>query len=72
MAEKIEQPETATKQQQIDGNITSLTVEELYDKDKYDLSTMELEDVTSLLQYVIEFSHNNIQKVILIIDLLSL
>ncbi|KAJ8658544.1 plasma-membrane proton-efflux P-type ATPase [Lichtheimia ornata] len=50
MAEKIEQPETATKQQQIDGNITSLTVEELYDKDKYDLSTMELEDVTSLLQ----------------------
>lgn len=55
MAEKIEQPETATKQQ-IDGNITSLTVEELYDKDKYDLSTMELEDVTSLLQYVIEFT----------------
>lgn len=62
MAEKIEQPETATKQQ-IDGNITSLTVEELYDKDKYDLSTMELEDVTSLLQYVIEFILQHLERI---------
>lgn len=34
------------------GNLTTLTVEELYDKDKFDLSTMELEEVLKLLQYV--------------------
>lgn len=34
------------------GNVKTLTVEELYDKDKYDLSTMEPEDVLQLLQYV--------------------
>ncbi|CAO3615682.1 unnamed protein product [Cunninghamella blakesleeana] len=32
------------------GNLQSLTVEELYDKDKYDLSTMEPGDVFVLLQ----------------------
>ncbi|ORZ25401.1 hypothetical protein BCR42DRAFT_7216 [Absidia repens] len=32
------------------GNLQSLTVEELYDKDKYDLSTMEPGDVFELLQ----------------------
>ena len=53
MAEKTEQPEISEKpQQQLGGNITSLTVEELYDKDKFDLSTMEQGDVLSLLQYV--------------------
>lgn len=31
-------------------NMQSLTVEELYDKDKYDLSTMEPGDVFTLLQ----------------------
>ncbi|KAI8640035.1 plasma membrane H+-transporting ATPase [Parasitella parasitica] len=34
----------------ISGNLTSLTVEELYDKDKYDLSTMEPGDIFQLLQ----------------------
>ena len=47
MAEKTEQPH-----QQMSGDITSLTVEELYDKDKFDLSTMEQGDVLALLQYV--------------------
>jgi H+-transporting ATPase len=32
------------------GNLQSLTVEELYDKDKYDLSTMEPGNVFELLQ----------------------
>ncbi|KAI9252285.1 hypothetical protein BDA99DRAFT_177671 [Phascolomyces articulosus] len=32
------------------GNVKTLTVEELYDKDKYDLSTMEPDDVLQLLQ----------------------
>ncbi|KAF7722255.1 plasma membrane H+-ATPase [Apophysomyces ossiformis] len=34
----------------ISGTVTSLTVEELYDKDKFDLSTMEPGDVFQLLQ----------------------
>jgi H+-transporting ATPase len=48
MAEKIETeaPQKAT----ISGNLTSLTVEELYDKEKYDLSTMEPGDIFQLLQ----------------------
>ncbi|KAI8381336.1 uncharacterized protein BYT42DRAFT_566168 [Radiomyces spectabilis] len=37
-------------QQNLDGNLTTLTVEELYDKDKFDLSTMEQTDVFVLLQ----------------------
>jgi H+-transporting ATPase len=36
----------------ISGDLTTLTVEELYDKDKFDLSTMEPGDVFQLLQYV--------------------
>ena len=36
----------------ISGNLTNLTVEELYDKDKFDLSTMEPGDIFELLQYV--------------------
>ncbi|KAG2217510.1 hypothetical protein INT45_001797 [Circinella minor] len=48
MAEKTEQFEKP--QQQMGGDITSLTVEELYDKDKFDLSTMEQGDVLALLQ----------------------
>lgn len=38
----------------ISGDLTTLTVEELYDKDKFDLSTMEPGDVFQLLQYVYE------------------
>ncbi|KAI8087624.1 uncharacterized protein B0P05DRAFT_531697, partial [Gilbertella persicaria] len=34
----------------ISGNVTSLTVEELYDKEKFDLSTMEPGDIFELLQ----------------------
>ncbi|KAI9485758.1 MAG: hypothetical protein EXX96DRAFT_546374 [Benjaminiella poitrasii] len=40
----------------ISGNLTTLTVEELYDKEKFDLSTMEPGDVFELLQYVLTFS----------------
>lgn len=41
-----------TQKANISGNLTSLTVEELYDKDKFDLSTMEPGDIFELLQYV--------------------
>ncbi|KAI9254033.1 hypothetical protein BY458DRAFT_334297 [Sporodiniella umbellata] len=34
----------------VSGDLTTLTVEELYDKDKFDLSTMEPGDVFQLLQ----------------------
>lgn len=47
----VEETKTTTKQA-VDGNLKTLTVEELYDKDKYDLSTMELEEVLQILQYV--------------------
>jgi H+-transporting ATPase len=55
MAEKTESPEIVSdapvpQKSEINGNITSLTVEELYDKDKFDLSTMEQGDVLALLQ----------------------
>ncbi|CAO3634728.1 unnamed protein product [Mucor hiemalis] len=39
-----------TQKANISGNLTSLTVEELYDKDKFDLSTMEPGDIFELLQ----------------------
>lgn len=60
MAEKTESPEIVSdapvpQKSEINGNITSLTVEELYDKDKFDLSTMEQGDVLALLQYVSNF-----------------
>ncbi|KAG0173079.1 plasma membrane H+-ATPase [Apophysomyces sp. BC1034] len=42
--------DAAHKQQALSGDVTSLTVEELYDKDKFDLSTMEPGDVFQLLQ----------------------
>lgn len=54
MSEKTE--DQHQQHQQISGNITSLTVEELYDKDKFDLSTMEQGDVLTLLQYVSFFT----------------
>lgn len=41
-----------TKTVNISGDLTTLTVEELYDKEKFDLSTMEPGDVFQLLQYV--------------------
>lgn len=44
----VEETKTTTKQA-VDGNLKTLTVEELYDKDKYDLSTMELEEVLQIL-----------------------
>lgn len=55
----VETKTTTTQQQQqqvVDGNLKTLTVEELYDKDKYDLSTMELEEVLQILQYVLSIS----------------
>ncbi|CEJ04832.1 Putative Plasma membrane (H) ATPase [Rhizopus microsporus] len=39
-----------TKTVNISGDLTTLTVEELYDKEKFDLSTMEPGDVFQLLQ----------------------
>lgn len=42
---------------EINGDIKTLTVEELYDKDKFDLSTMECDDVLKLLQCVIKHSN---------------
>jgi hypothetical protein len=60
MAEKTEANEVVgdapiAPKQNLSGNLTSLTVEELYDKEKFDLSTMEPGDVFELLQYVIIF-----------------
>jgi H+-transporting ATPase len=57
MTEKTETYEVVSEQiitqkANISGNLTSLTVEELYDKDKFDLSTMEPTDIFELLQYV--------------------
>ncbi|KAI9245973.1 hypothetical protein BY458DRAFT_81548 [Sporodiniella umbellata] len=40
-------PEQSAK---VTGDIHQITVEDLYDKEKYDLSTMEQEDVMQLLQ----------------------
>jgi H+-transporting ATPase len=39
-------------QPKVTGDLNQLAVEDLYDKDKYDLSTMEQQDVMQLLQYV--------------------
>jgi hypothetical protein len=36
----------------VTGDFHQITVEDLYDKEKYDLSTMEQQDVMQLLQYV--------------------
>lgn len=36
----------------VTGDFHQITVEDLYDKEKYDLSTMEQQDVMHLLQYV--------------------
>lgn len=47
MEEKIE---TTTKRTEALPDMKTLTVEELYDKDKYDMSTMEPGDVFTLLQ----------------------
>jgi hypothetical protein len=48
---KVEQQQPASNVDMPNG--MSLTVEELYDKDKFDLSTMEPGDVFQLLQYVL-------------------
>ncbi|ORZ01232.1 E1-E2 ATPase-domain-containing protein [Syncephalastrum racemosum] len=53
MTEKTETAEVIDDvpvKSEINGNLTSLTVEELYDKDKYDLSTMDAADVLQILQ----------------------
>ncbi len=34
--------------------VKNLTVEEMYDKEKYDLSTMKEDDVFKMLEYVIQ------------------
>jgi hypothetical protein len=39
----------------VTGDLNQINVDDLYDKDKYDLSTMEQEDVMQLLQYVFFF-----------------
>lgn len=43
---------TPQPQAKVTGDFHNITVEELYDKEKYDLSTMEQQDVMQLLQYV--------------------
>lgn len=35
-----------------DDGLQTITVEDLYDKEKYDLTTMKVEDVFKLLEYV--------------------
>lgn len=47
MAEEQLQPHA-----KVTGDLNQITVEDLYDKEKYDLSTMEQQDVMQLLQYV--------------------
>lgn len=47
--EDIKQAEISNEKLQV-PHMQHLTVEELYDKDKYDLSTMEPGDVFALLQ----------------------
>jgi hypothetical protein len=47
----------AQPQAKVSGDLHNITVEELYDKEKYDLSTMEQQDVMQLLQYVAQNSN---------------
>lgn len=47
MADEQQQPRA-----KVTGDFHNITVEDLYDKEKYDLSTMEQQDVMQLLQYV--------------------
>lgn len=67
----VEETKTTTKQA-VDGNLKTLTVEELYDKDKYDLSTMELEEVLQILQYVSYVDPEEWSELICMHDLISL
>lgn len=46
---KLEVSDT-TAHQQPNGDINTLTVEDLYDKEKFDLSTMEQGDAMALLK----------------------
>jgi len=48
--EEVVSEQPVAQNANISGNLTSLTVEELYDKDKFDLSTMEPGDIFELLQ----------------------
>ena len=48
--EKHEQQQNATNEKEPLPDMKNLTVEELYDKEKYDMSTMEPGDVFTLLQ----------------------
>lgn len=50
MAEVEQQQQPHAK---VTGDFHNITVEDLYDKEKYDLSTMEQQDVMQLLQYVL-------------------
>jgi hypothetical protein len=38
-----------------DDPLKTLTVDDMYDKDKYDFATMEEEDVFKMLEYVDQF-----------------
>lgn len=51
---KVDQQQSPAEKVDMPNGMT-LTVEELYDKDKFDLSTMEPGDVFQLLQYVFEW-----------------
>ncbi|KAI8974943.1 hypothetical protein BDB01DRAFT_377958 [Pilobolus umbonatus] len=44
------EPSSNEKTSKVNGDFHNITVEELYDKDKYDLSTMQEQDVMQLLQ----------------------
>lgn len=47
-----EQQQQQQPHAKVTGDFHNITVEDLYDKEKYDLSTMEQQDVMQLLQYV--------------------
>lgn len=49
----VEQQQQQQPHAKITGDFHNITVEDLYDKEKYDLSTMEQQDVMQLLQYVL-------------------
>lgn len=49
----VEQQQQQQPHAKVTGDFHNITVEDLYDKEKYDLSTMEQQDVMQLLQYVL-------------------
>lgn len=59
MAEEQQQQQQQSNAK-VSGDLHQITVEDLYDKDKYDLSTMEQQDVMQILQYVSQIFFNAI------------